>query len=149
MVALTWGCGYVGYGPHRARRILDTSPDAYRRLHAVTLTLLNDGPVVAYGRLAGDCRMKFFGPAFGTKFLTFCQPTGQPFTALIHDELVSSWLAKYGPSELVSAGWSERTYRAYLEQMHAWAAELDCDPETVEYLIFQAEADERGNQWSQ
>lgn len=43
---------------------------------------------------------------------------------------------------------SERTYGAHLAQMHAWAAELGCDPETVEYLIFHDEANARGNQWS-
>lgn len=115
----------------------------------MALTLVDEGPVAAYGRLARDCPMKYLGPAFGTKFLAFCQPAGQPVVALIQDELVSSWLARHGRPDLTSNGWSERTYAAYLSQIHAWAAELGCDAETVERLIFQAEADTRGNQWSQ
>jgi hypothetical protein len=148
VVSLTWGFGSVGYGPHRARKILTTTPRATESLHQVAITLAEEGPVAAYDRLSGDCRLKFFGPAFGTKYLAFCQPAGQPVVALIHDELVSSWLAKHGRPDLVSTGWSTGTYEAYLEQMHEWAANLGCGPETVEYMIFQATADERGNQWS-
>ena len=139
----------MGYGPHRARRILETSRDAPGLLHAVVRTLTDHGPTAAYARLAGDCRLKYLGPAFGTKFLAFCQPTGQPLAALIHDELVSSWLAENGRSELGSRGWRARTYGAYLAQIDAWAAELGCAAETVEYIIFQAEADRRGNQRSE
>lgn len=128
---------------------MDLAPRAPELLHAAALTLAEDGPVAAYGRLAHDCRMKYFGPAFGTKYLAFCQPAGQPLVALIHDGLVLSWLARHGRPDLVSTGWSERTYEAYLAQIHAWAAELGCDADTVEYLIFQSEADRRGNQWSQ
>ena len=128
---------------------MNLSARAPEQLHAVALTVAEDGPVPAYGRLAGDCRMEYLGPAFGTKYLAFCQPPGQPVVALIHDDFVSSWLARNGRPALVSLGWSEQTYEAYLTQMHAWSAELGCDPETVEYLIFQAEAERRASQWSQ
>ena len=87
--------------------------------------------------------------SFGTKYLAFCQRPNQPLNALIHDELVSSWLSSHGRPDLASSSWSKRTYAAYLEQAHVWAAALDCDPEVVEYLIFQAMPAERRNQWSE
>ena len=149
VATMTWGFGSVGYGPHRVRRVLETTPTAPVLLHAVARTLAADGPLAAYARLARDCRLKFLGPAFGTKYLAFCQPSGQPLVALIHDELVSAWLARNGRPDLESSSWSVPTYAAYLAQLHAWATDLGCSAETVEYLIFQAEADERGNQWSE
>jgi len=103
VVASTWGYGTVGYGPHRTRRIFNTSPRAPELLHAVARTLADDGPVAAYGRLARDCRMKYLGPAFGTKYLAFSQPVGHPLAALIHDELVSSWLARSRLERVVGA----------------------------------------------
>jgi hypothetical protein len=149
VVSRVWGFGRVGYGPHRTRRILAETPGAAELLHVVALTLAADGPVAAYGRLGRDCRVKWFGPAFGTKYLAFSQQVDQPIVALIHDELVSSWLVRNGRPDLASHGWSERKYEAYVVQVHAWARQLDCSAETLEYLMFQAIADERGNQWSE
>ena len=138
VVSFVWGFGTVGYGPFRARRILTTTPHALDSLHQVAVMLATEGPVAAYDRLSGDCRLRFLGPAFGTKYLAFCQPAGQPVSALIHDALVSSWLAAHGRPDLVSAGWSTMTYEAYLRQMHDWAAAIGCDAETVERLVFTA-----------
>ena len=148
LVTCCWGFGTVGYGPHRVRRILEGTRGAAERLHVVAQSLATNGPVSAYGHLAGDCRLVQLGPAFGTKFLTFCQPGQQQPTALIHDDLVSSWLARHGRPDLGSVAWSEAVYDAYLAQMHAWAGELGLSAEAVEYVVFQAEADQRGNQWS-
>jgi hypothetical protein len=67
--------------------------------------------------------------------------------ALIHDELISSWLGRHGRPDFASNGWSEQTYAAYLAQIHAWA-EVGCDAETAERFIFQDEDDMRGNLWS-
>lgn len=104
--------------------------------------------MAAYRTLAGEHRVKGLGVAFGTKYVAFCHPAGATPTALIHDELVSSWLALNGRPDLRAADWSPPTYEAYLSQMHAWADDLRITAEEVEYLIFQPEADDRGNQWS-
>jgi len=148
VATMAWGFGWVGYGPHRTHQMLRSMPDAVARLRRVALAVRNESAVVAYGLLARDCRIKGLGPAFGTKFIAFCQPTGARPTALIHDELVSSWLAVHGRPDLSSVAWSRSTYEAYLEQMHAWADSLGVVPEVIEYLIFQAMADQRGNQWA-
>lgn len=147
VATMAWGFGWVGYGPHRAVKMLAT-PDAAARLLSVRQAVVSDGALAAYGRLAGDCRIKGLGPAFGTKFITFCQPPEVRPRALIHDELVSTWLAANGRPDLSSTAWSGAIYEAYLDQVHRWADELRIDPEAVEYLIFQAMADERGNQWA-
>ena len=74
LAMMAWGYGNVGYGPHRARRILESTPDSDGRLRRVAQSLLDGGAVEGYTRLGGDCRVRFLGPSFGTKFLTFCQP---------------------------------------------------------------------------
>lgn len=147
VATMAWGFGWVGYGPHRVVRMLGT-PDASARLHLVRQAVVSDGALAAYRHLAGKCRIKGLGPAFGTKFIAFCQPAGARPVALIHDELVSTWLATNGRPDLSSTTWSVPIYEAYLDQVHRWANELGIDPEAVEYLIFQSMADERGNQWA-
>lgn len=148
VATMAWGFGWVGYGPHRTAKMLVTTPDALPRLRRVAVAARDESAVAAYGLLVHACRIKGLGPAFGTKFIAFCQPVEARPTALIHDELVSSWLAEHGRPDLSAAAWSRPTYEAYLAQMHAWADRLGVAPEVVEYLVFQAMADERGNQWA-
>ena len=109
---------------------------------------MSEGALPAYRHLAGDYRIPGLGPAFGTKYIAFCQPGGHRPAALIHDELVSTWLATNARPDLSSTAWSVAIYEAYLDQVHRWADELEIDPEVVEYLIFQSMADERGSQWA-
>ena len=148
IATMAWGYGWVGYGPHRTAKMLGSAPDALARLRLVALSAQEEGAAAAYGHLARDCRIKGLGPAFGTKFIVFCQPRDARPATLIHDELVSAWLKAHGRPDLVTIPWRLPAYEAYLEQVHAWADELAIEPEAVEYLIFQSMADERGNQWA-
>ena len=147
LATLVWGFGWVGYGPHRADAML-LAPDSAKRMRAVAKIAANDGAMAAYRSLGRENRIKGLGPAFGTKFIAFCQPEGVLPTALIHDELVTAWLEANGRADLRASTLAPRKYEAYLDQMQAWAEDLHVTPETVEYLIFQDEADRRpGNQW--
>ena len=147
VATMTWGFGWVGYGPHRTAKMI-ALPTTRAHLLAVATSVRDEGAAAAYGRLARDCRVKGLGPAFGTKFIAFCQPVGARPSALIHDEMVSSWLATNGRPDLATASWSLPIYEGYLQQMHAWAHALELSPEAVEYLIFQSMADGRGGQWA-
>lgn len=124
-------------------------PSAGEKLKAVALTVCVEGAIAAYQSLGGANHVGGLGPAFGTKYLAFGQPEGAEPVALIHDELVTAWLEANGRPDLRAAGWEPEVYRSYLDQMHVWARDLGVSPETVEYLIFQAEAARRpGNQWA-
>jgi Putative 8-oxoguanine DNA glycosylase OGG-like protein len=148
LAVLAWGMGDVGTGPWRGYTMLSCRPDAAACLREVAATLHTDGPVAAYKRLKGDCRLDFLGPSFGTKYLALAQASGASPVALIHDDLIRDWLRVNGRADLVVSYYSVPVYEAYLAQMQAWADELGTDPETVEYVIFQAESGARGNQWS-
>ena len=111
IAVMAWGCGAIGYGLFRTRRILAATPDARDRLHRVVSTLAASGAAAAYRRLAvdADCHLRYLGPAFATKYLYFCQPEGHAPQALIHDRYVSVWLSRNAGLELHSSTWSERT----------------------------------------
>ena len=149
VAVMVWGQGNRGYGRFRTSRILSAA-HASERLCSVARTLAADGPLAAYRRLAdpADCGIANLGAAFGTKYLYFCQPSGQETTALILDKNLADWLLVNAGLHVRSQPWSEPRYAAYLRQMHAWAAELACAPDEVELCIFQAMANESGGQWS-
>jgi hypothetical protein len=144
---MVWGFGNVGYGRHRAGEILRGTPRSNERLLAVARTLTARGVIAAYRQLGdeGDSRLKGLGPAFGTKYLYFCQPAGAKPTALIHDSNVADWFTRYAGLDLACDIWSESTYGDYLDQMHAWSTELRCRPDDVELRIFEATV---GGQWA-
>ncbi len=149
IAVMAWGQGNMGYGRYRTREMLSTS-NAPERLLSAVKTLVDDGPLAAYHRLAAkdDCGLNGLGAAFGTKFLFFCRPSGQAPTALILDKLLSDWLLDNAGLDFKSQPWSEPRYAAYLRQMHAWAEQLACTPDELEMCIFRAKADESGGQWS-
>jgi hypothetical protein len=150
VAAMVWGYGRVGYGRDRTMKVLTDTPRSADRLLAAARTLAEDGALAAYRRLAGDCRLKWLGPAFGTKYLFFCQPPGQTPTALILDATVSEWFGLNAGILLKADVWSLSVYAAYLDQMHRWADELHCRAEDVELAIFRAMARTRRNsQWSE
>ena len=148
VVVMLWGFGNVGYGPFRTRRILDDTPDSAGRLHAVAVALHDEGAEAAYRLFERDAKLKWLGPAFGTKFLYFAQPRGTDPQSLIHDALVSAWLAREAGINLPSLLWDTASYTTYLGLIRHWADEIGCDPEDIEYAIFQTMADERGSQWA-
>jgi hypothetical protein len=151
IVVMAWGYGgTVGYGPWRTHRVLSHTPGASNRLAAVAQTLSEAGALSAYRRLTadGDCTLRWLGPAFGTKYLYFCQPPGQERTALILDSLVASWLRRETDFDLNPVPWSIPTYRKYLEQMHRWASSLGCNADELEYAIFREMATQRNSQWA-
>lgn len=149
LVVKAWGEGDNGYGPFRARKSLEVTSEPGARLMTAAQTLVGRGAVAAYERFSdrGDCRIFSLGPAFGTKFLYFCQPDDQRPRALIHDTNVADWLRDNAGLSLPSASWSVPRYRAYLAQMHLWAEDLDCSPDDVELCMFRSVLGS-ANQWN-
>jgi hypothetical protein len=148
LVVMAWGHGRVGYGPWRTARIIQQSPDAADRLAKVAQRLSSRGALDAYGLLGGGCRLRGLGPAFGTKYLSFCPQGAAGPQALIFDRLVAGWLAQHADVRLNPVPWSPRTYRRYLELVGSWADALAVTSEEVEQCIFQARSVEVGNQWA-
>ena len=147
LAVMVWGFGSVGYGRHRVHEILSDTPRSAERLVAVARTLAGRGVLTAYRRLGDleDCRLKGLGPAFGTKYLYFCQPAGAEPMALIHDSNVVKWFKRHASLDLSCDGWDESIYSGYLDQMGNWAAGLRCRPDDLELRIFEATVE---GQWA-
>lgn len=140
VASMVWGFGRTGYGAYRTNRILAVNPDAGRHLHAVALSLRSRGPVEGYRALANEHRLKWLGPAFGTKYLHFCSPPDA--AALVLDTLVATWLNDHCGTRLVPTRWSTQRYEQYLDDMTAWS-EGRCTPTDLETRVFVAEASRR------
>lgn len=140
LVVKAWGEAGNGYGSSRALESLERTAEPGERLLKAAQTLRNRDALASYARLAddGDCRVFNLGPAFGTKYLYFCQPDGKHPKALIHDKNVAGWLHSHAGFPKWSAAWSLRRYSAYLTQMHSWAKDLGCQPEDVELCMFRS-----------
>jgi hypothetical protein len=148
VAVMAWGAIDFGY---RCKWTIDmlATPKAGERLLQAALTLAEQGPLAGYRRLyhTGDCHLTRLGESFASKFMYFCQPDGQSQRALILDSLVNEWLQRYAGLAFSSGRGSESGYASYILSMHAWAAELGCKPDEVEFCIFRAMAAERGSGW--
>lgn len=149
LVVKAWGEGDNGYGPTRALESLEVTDQPGRRLQTAAEKLRDRGAHGAYEAMSdgGACRIFNLGPAFGTKFLYFAQPREQRPRALIHDKNVGGWLHGHAGFAAWSTSWAPIRYRAYLDQMHAWASLLACEPDDVELCMFRSALDP-ANQWN-
>jgi hypothetical protein len=148
LAVMTWGYGDIGYGSFRVARILADTPNATARLRRAPANVADGGAFAGYRALADGrlSRLKWLGPAFGTKFLHFCSSTGQP-TALILDRLISDWLRDNVAVSLNPVPWNIDTYRRYVGLMTEWFAELGVDPDQLETCLFTEQAARTGSQW--
>jgi hypothetical protein len=144
---MVWGFGTRPLGPFRTARILEQADDAPQRLLGAAQAASRSAEA-GYAHLAKAGRMRYLGPAFGTKFLLFTQPPDASRTALILDSFVAEGLEALADVGLDPVPWKWPTYERYLGLMHGWAPELGVTAEELEYLVFQWVADRRGGQWA-
>ncbi len=146
VATMVWGFGRTGYGVFRTDRILAVNKDAAAKLRHVAQVVRNDGPVEGFRMMANDDRLKWLGPAFGTKYLHFCSTPDKP--ALILDDLVATWLDEHCDTSLRPLRWSTKLYDRYHTSMTGWA-DGRCAVTDLETRVFVAEATRReGNQWA-
>ncbi len=147
LTMMAWGMGTSGYGWWRTQRILtaNDSADPARWLQTAAQISREHGGPAAFSWSAQH-RLKFFGPAFVTKYLYFCAPERTTEPALILDRLVGAWLARNAGWKL-SAGW-RTDYPGYVRTMTHWADDLSAqlthsekiNPQDLEFLIFRNQA---------
>jgi hypothetical protein len=147
LAVMVWGYGTGPLGPFRTWRILDQAPDAAERLMGAARAVARSAED-GYRHLAKAGRMRFLGPAYGTKFLLVAQPPGAATTALILDSYVAEGLGELASVHLDPVPWRWSTYERYLKLMHGWAADLGVAAEDLEYVVFQWVADRHGGQWA-
>lgn len=151
VAVMAWGFGGAANGPSRTLQVLTATPLAGERLAVAAETLATDGPMAAYRRLAAtqSSRLPWLGPAFGTKYLYFCQLPSASVRALILDDPVAAWLRRETSVRASPSVWSSSTYEDYMRLMAGWASDLGCTPEDIEQCISTSMASERGPQLSE
>jgi hypothetical protein len=145
-----WGYARANFGPYRAERGIRLNTDAENgkdfagELYTLARIAMTEGGVAAFQHVVDKRHgsRDFFaqwGPAFGTKFISFAtKVSDQVATTPIMDSIVVGWFRKHCPE--VGPLWltwnSASSYRRYSECVAEWAAELAIEPEQVERLIF-------------
>jgi hypothetical protein len=139
LAVMIWGYGNRGYGPYRVTKIL-AQANAEAVLTQVCKLAQQGKPLEAYLHLSQN-RLKQLGPSYGSKFLSFCAP--REIGAPIYDSLVARWVRDYAADDFAgvstnSANWSLKTYTRYFDWVTEHARELDCYPDEIEHVLFQA-----------
>lgn len=146
VAAMVWGYGNVGYGRWGTRRVLEATPRAPGVLRRAVELQASSGSIEAYRFLANDGRMKYLGPAFGTKLLHFVPQHDAGPPALILDAIVSKAVKSISGIGISAATWRTSTFERYLSLVCGWSSQLDIDPAETEMLLFISRAP---GQWSE
>jgi len=134
--AMLWGYGTVGYGSWRTQRMLSTpgSSDMLKR----TFDLIAENRIEeAYSGF----RLDRCGPSFFTKFFYFSgfEPGSRRYP-LILDAVVRRSLMSFADADLSdftgTSQWNLRGYIRYIQVMHEWAQELNCEAHNIEFFLF-------------
>ncbi len=134
--AMLWGYGTVGYGPWRTRRMLFT-PDSGNMLKK-TFDLIAENRIEdAYSGF----RLDWCGPSFFTKFFYFSGfGPGSRRYPLILDAVVRKSLMSLADVDhsdfALTSRWDPRGYTRYIQVMHEWAQELNCEAHNIELFLF-------------
>lgn len=134
VVMCGWGAGWQGLTGWRARRPLDTPEVAQRLLESHLAARNGHDPVEIYEALrAGDFKIKYFGPAFFTKWIYFSayyRTNHSGLRPLILDSRVATTLGWR------TGEWTSDEYKHYLELAHEAAAILQTEPHVIEHSLY-------------
>lgn len=146
-----WGSGTTGYGPHRLRRIIDSTDGRLSELLATAASAAGKNIIAGYTKLYGGrdnktrakpntepwTRIGGFGPAFFTKFLYFTTPGAlildRVLARKVHDLCEMKHLVD---SRGRSLPWSPYRYSVYLHWMRQTAAAIGCTADELELTLF-------------
>ncbi len=138
LVVMLWGYGPYAVGAARTLKII-RQPEFESKLKQVYNLAKSGRHIDAISFMAID-PIKYFGPAYGTKFVYFCSPRN--VCAPIYDMRVRKWLGKYAKNELYGASlnrerWHTNSYLAWSQWLQSQAKLLKANWEDLEYLIFE------------
>ena len=136
--AMIFGYGDRGYGPSRVKRVLQENEKIFERNLQVQYEASKNGPEASWVSHTKTGKLKYFGPAFATKFAYFGAryqkvESSVPLIADI-DTSWGSWeLAKIPRSVQKLEG-----YLRYVELAHEWGAlHGDFGADEVERALFE------------
>ncbi len=136
--AMIFGYGPVGYGPSRVGRVISENPDLIERLNHQYESAA-EGHIKSWRSHTKQDKVKYFGPAFATKFAYFAarHQKAKGDVPLIAD-LNTSW-AMWWLAGIPRSGERDKGYLAYVDLAHRWGTEVggDYGVDEVERAIFK------------
>jgi hypothetical protein len=142
--AMIFGYGLRGYGPSRVGRVIRENRDLIANLNRQYESAA-EGPATSWHSHTKQDMVKYFGPAFATKFAYFAarHQKAKGVLPLIAD-LNTSW-AMWWLAEIPRSVERDDSYLAYVELAHAWGTEIagGYGVDEIERAIF-----ELGKGWS-
>ena len=139
VASMIWGFGDRGYGAARTEAMIRpyTRGDLEGVLRRIAKAALL-GPAAAWDAITVDHRIKYLGPAFGTKVIYFmARASDSPPSPipLIADANTSRAMAIL--CGLSRSAWRRNAYLEYVDRAHGWAEELGCPVDEVEHALFE------------
>jgi hypothetical protein len=143
ILVMIWGYGGVGTGPWRVARMIQ-SPNFSKILCQVCHECSHGFFLKAYETLTAN--ISRLGPAFASKFLYFyCGNMKANVKPLIFDSVVIKSLRERGVPRVLmdylahsanNPRGGEEAYGQYLILMHNWAKAIRCQPDQLEYFLW-------------
>ena len=135
--AMIFGYGPVGYGPSRVGRVIRENPDLIEKLNHQYESAAKGSETSWHSHTKQD-KVKYFGPAFATKFAYFAarHQKAKGDVPLIAD-LNTSW-AMWWLADIPRSVERDDSYLAYVKLAHAWGTEVggDYGVDEIERAIF-------------
>ena len=139
LMAMAWGFGKNGFGPHRTQKIMQ-SDCADEKIAAIVAATRHDGAAAGWTALLTTHKIKHLNMAFGTKLLYFAgYNTEHRPRPLILDKRVRASLHELAPGTVPAKGLVRQAdYLRYLDLAEEWASDPTWrqQPDVVEYALF-------------
>lgn len=137
LAAMIWGYGTTGYGASRVAKIIRKNANTLNDYLKGQVQAARSRPEESWSSFRNEHRLKWFGPAFASKFAYFVafESSDSELRPLIVD-INTSWVM-WDLVKLQRTVELKSTYVQYVDMAHRWAEEQGWRADEVEWALFE------------